>query len=324
MLLALLLIFIPWKLKAETLPTQSVILITLDGIEKSSVFKMRSAIQLVAQRGFSFGFETTQMNVSNNSSISLPGYRALLSGVYEKKCRTNSCAPIERETIFDQLPLLGIKKDEAVVFASWAKIKNAISQNAENYCGSIEFEQLKFCTENNDLKESLMTVLHTANTDRPILWQNSRKDKYTWKMAEMYLKQERPRLTYLSFVETDEWAHRSQFKKMDSAINEFNDRFNDLIALLKSSKDRYENTSIIITTDHGRGRGILRASHNRSLPNSKNIFAFVIPSINFLKSMRLKKTAPQNGKSYQQIQIKPTIEFLLNPSNLVPNSLVFE
>jgi hypothetical protein len=303
----------------NSIPQQDVILITLDGVPVRRLHQLSSVQQLVRDQGLSFGLGAVKMKVSNTSSKSLPGYRALLTGQYEKECEDNDCNLINRETLFDQLPKMGISKKESVVFASWEKILNAVSIQKNSTCGSIAFQLQQTCTSDVQTAQKITQLLKKAQTDRPVLWDDSRRDRYTWDMAMTYLQQERPRLTYLSFVETDEWAHHHDFNQVDQSLLEFDRRFLKLIDLLKQTPGRYENTSIIITTDHGRGRGLFEWTHGKLFPHSQQVFAYILPSATILKNFTIKKqTLKQGWLQYRQSQVKQTVQHLLMPSNTLP------
>lgn len=298
---------------AQSAPPPQVIFITIDGVQQSRLSTLHFLNQQTEQSSAVFlGPPESTLHVSNHSSKSLPGYRALFTGSFEKLCTTNQCNPLERPTLLDELETrLQIQKTETAVFASWNQIANAVAQNLTHVCGSIGFIFSDFCNLNSELSSKLAAIEEKAQLDRP-KWKDSRYDEYTWAMAHTYMQAQNPRLAYFSFVDADEWAHHHNFKKVQQSLDAFEKNYQTLLEILKQTPGRLENTSIVVTTDHGRGRGIFRSTHGKTFPNSKKVFMYLFPSQKLLEEYSVAINEPKDGV-YQQEQIRWTLETLLRP-----------
>ena len=62
----------------------------------------------------------------------------------------------------------------------------------------------------------------------------------------------RPRVVYLAFDETDDWAHSGRYDRVLDALSRTDGYLKELWTWLQSQPD-YQRTHILITTDHGRG-----------------------------------------------------------------------
>jgi bisphosphoglycerate-independent phosphoglycerate mutase (AlkP superfamily) len=80
-----------------------------------------------------------------------------------------------------------------------------------------------------------------------------RHDAYTFRFAKAHLETWKPRVLYVGFGETDDWSHDGRYDKMLAALERTDGFLREIWELLESSDAYRGKTSIIITTDHGRG-----------------------------------------------------------------------
>ena len=82
-----------------------------------------------------------------------------------------------------------------------------------------------------------------------------RFDYYTFRLAMAYLKTARPRVLYVAFGETDDWAHDHRYDRVLQTLQRTDGYFRELLTWLQQDPAYRDNTAIIITVDHGRGHG---------------------------------------------------------------------
>jgi len=122
-----------------------------------------------------------------------------------------------------------------------------------------------------------------------------------------YVKKNNPKLLYISFDETDDFAHQGKYDLyLHSA--QYTDGFIRTLWNWCQSNENYKNkTTLIITTDHGRGSETTDAwkSHGASIANADQIWLAVIgpdsPALGEVKTQ---------GQLYQN-QIAKTLASLL-------------
>lgn len=307
----------------------NVILITVDGVRYHEIFEgvhkakkanekegtpiIPQVTKIVKNSGFFFGdrragAESSTMRVSTLSGVSQPGYRAILTGDFEKQCLTNSCGNIDRETIFDRLINDGFTTRETAAFASWRTIDKVLESSRGRIVKSVAFDDIQGLTDAE--AAPFRAVQAKANQDVPTGWKNSRWDKYTFQMGMEYLKTFRPRFMYMMWVEPDENAHNNNYKGYVSSLRDFDSRMVELIDQLKTMGAYGENTSVVVTTDHGRGvLGPLWTIHG-AWPESKRTWAIVIPSERLRRAYNIKRD-DRASSSFRQVDIRPTVETLL-------------
>jgi phosphopentomutase len=103
-------------------------------------------------------------------------------------------------------------------------------------------------------------------------------DAFTNYGAFEYLKNKHPKVLYISYGETDEWAHEGKYASYLNAAHQLDKWLNDLWNYIQSVPQYKNKTTLFVTVDHGRGRGTHWTSHGRSIEGSNEIwFAMIGP-----------------------------------------------
>jgi hypothetical protein len=312
----------------------NVVLVTLDGVRAQELFggvqkpsraarprgetlfpKLWNAID----EGKAFAFGSHEHNgafhVANNSAVSLPGYRTILSGVRESDCRANDCPNIDRETIFDRLAAQGFRATDLGAFASWIMIGRALESTPGKIDRNVAFEPFPAIDLDPASRAVVARAIELSRADAPE-WSGSRKDLYTWEIARTYLSARHPRFLYVSFVDSDEYGHQNRYREYTRSLLTYDGWISDLRALLAASGEYGDRTSIIVTTDHGRSIGPLWKTHGRWYPGSFRAWAAVIPAPALLREAALEASPDR----HDQLDIRPTIEWLLGTVPLTPGA----
>jgi bisphosphoglycerate-independent phosphoglycerate mutase (AlkP superfamily) len=87
----------------------------------------------------------------------------------------------------------------------------------------------------------------------PTPWDSVRHDVYTFRFALAHLRTYRPRLLYIGLGETDDWSHDGRYDRTLEALARTDAFLAELWATLESLDTHRGTTSLIISTDHGRG-----------------------------------------------------------------------
>ena len=102
----------------------------------------------------------------------------------------------------------------------------------------------------------------------------SRHDAFTFGLAMEYLKSIQPRLFYIAFDETDDWAHISRYDRVLRMIQYTDSALQTVWTWLQSSPRYRDTTTLIFTCDHGRGSTKEDwTSHGKDVPGSEQTWA---------------------------------------------------
>jgi hypothetical protein len=92
-----------------------------------------------------------------------------------------------------------------------------------------------------------------------------------------YVREHQPRLLFVGYGETDEWAHAGRYDLLLQSLHHADRFVADLWALLQSLPQYRGRTTLIITTDHGRGSGATGwTDHGADVPGAGNIWVAVM------------------------------------------------
>jgi arylsulfatase A-like enzyme len=107
-------------------------------------------------------------------------------------------------------------------------------------------------------------------------------DVFTATGAMHYLVKNVPRVLYISYGETDEWAHNGFYRDYLNSANMVDKWIKDIWTYVQENPLYRNKTALFITTDHGRG-GMIKdewTSHNNKIKDSHEIwFAVIGPGI---------------------------------------------
>jgi phosphopentomutase len=109
------------------------------------------------------------------------------------------------------------------------------------------------------------------------LWEEGSNDVLTFRMAQAYLVKNQPRLMWLALVNSDDWAHANRYDRYLEYLHLADSLLAELWQTLQSLDAYRDRTTLVITTDHGRGKqGSDWAEHDVTIPGSDDIWLAVI------------------------------------------------
>ena len=285
---------------AEAAQSKNVVFVTLDGVRRTDFHDKRLFpwFWKHASRGGAFG----DIRVSNRFRVSLPGYQSILAGKVQP-CRGNRCGRIRTETMLERVSreLNGRREDVAIV-ASWLPLALA----AEHRPGAVYVAAGLRAPEGE--RDPLLRRIARAGKRRRPPWRRARWDKFTFEYGKRFLKRYRPRLLMMSFLDSDKWAHRRDGRRHKKTLRRYDRWLRELFALLKKLGRYGEETTVVLTTDHGRGGGRHWPRHGLRFPNSRFVWLYGRGPCTEAGTRLL-------SDQHSHIDIRPTIERLLG---LVP------
>lgn len=238
------------------------------------------------------------ITVSNRAVLSLPAYQSIMAG-QNTRCLSNACGRIEVETLQERLVKeLGLKKQEVATVASWPKIALAVEKEEGRTLVNVGIQE----NQESGSDPIILELNEKQKKDTPS-W-DARKDEYTFDQAIAVLKNNKPRFLFISLDDADEFGHKGQYKDYLTTLKSYQEKLTILLKTLDGMGDYGHATSVIMTTDHGRGEGRNWTDHNADLPAAKYIWMFA-------KGPRVTKKAAHTMRAYTHLDIRPTIEKLM-------------
>jgi Metalloenzyme superfamily len=191
--------------------------------------------------------KNSSVRVTNGFRVSYPGYSEILTGrAQDDQVRGNDRIQNPTPTILEFLRgKLNLRPSQVALFASWDVFKYI----GESRPGSIFINAGYKSADGSAVMRELSALQNEALTP----WDTVRHDYVTLNMALDYMKREKPRVTYIALGETDDWAHDRRYDRVVAAIQYFDLALRRINEFVESTPEYRQKTSIVITSDHGRG-----------------------------------------------------------------------
>ncbi len=191
----------------------------------------------------------SKVNVTNKHHFSYPGYSEILTGIADDtRIKSNDKLPNPNVTILEYANKDKNYKGKVVAFGSWDVFPSIINESRSGVSVNAGFESVR--GDNLNSHELFLNKLQ-KETFSP--WDNVRLDVFTHNYALENMQKNHPKFLYIAYGETDDFAHYGRYGYyLDSAHT--TDKFiKEIWDYVQSDKFYKDNTTLIITTDHGRG-----------------------------------------------------------------------
>ena len=214
------------------------------------------------------------VRLRNAHWFSYPGYSEILLGEpHDAEIKSNDPIrnpyPTVLETIRERLRL---PPEKVATFAGWA-VSNQIVEHTEGATFT------NAGVEELTSTDPQVRLLNDLQFDTTTPWDGTRFDALTFRLAMSHLAAARPRVLYLAFAETDDWAHDGRYERVLEALARTDGHLRQLWTWLQSQPEYRDRTHLLITTDHGRGHTTTDwRDHGAKVPGSNETWmAFVSP-----------------------------------------------
>ncbi len=264
----------------------------------------------IANQGQLYGnrLAGSEVNVSNNRVFSYPGYNEILTGFADSSITSNDKIPNQNTTILEWLNAQPDFQGKVAAFGSWDVFPFIINEERSGVPVNAGFESaVGELTE----KEEWLNQMQ-AQTPSP--WGTVRLDVFTHNFALEYARKAHPRIMYISYGETDDFAHDQDYDQYIRSAHRTDQFISDLWDFVQSDPIYKGKTAFVIATDHGRGAKDRWIGHGIDWLGSEQIWmAMIGPGIEPLGEIK-------GGDRLFQNQLAGTVAHLLHKEyqNKVP------
>ena len=258
---------------------------------------------VVAKQGQLYGNRErgSMASVTNGYAFSYPGYNEMITGKGDRRIDKNEFGPNPNVSVFEWLNKQPDLAGKIEVFGTWETFKDIFNEKRSHlpvhagwnidlgtgspYDDRVFRELLRTTTrfDDEDLDDSLLQIS---------LLEGIRKTH--------------PRVFFVGYGETDNWAHAGRYDLVLESAHLFDGFVRQLWETMQAMPEYKDQTTFIITCDHGRGSGLVEwKEHGVEEKGSENVWIAVIGP----------DTAPMgervNAAPVTQSQIAATIAALL-------------
>jgi hypothetical protein len=215
-------------------------------------------------------WQGSKMNLTNGMHFSYPGYNEILSGkADDKRIDSNSKTPNPNTTILEIAEKSEAYKGKVAAFGSWDVFPFIINEERSGLYVNAGFKKAK----GTDLSDKEI-FLNELQDETPSPWGGVRLDVFTHHYAVEVLKKNHPKLVYISYGETDDFAHDGEYDAYLKSAKRTDDFIKKLWYFTQQDAFYKGKTTFIITTDHGRGTEPLATwkHHGNSIKNTDQVW----------------------------------------------------
>ncbi len=230
---------------------------------------------VIAKQGQVLGDPSQQSrsHVTNGLWFSYPGYNEMLSGVPDPRVDSNNKVPNPNVTVLEWLNRQAGFAGTVAAFGAWDVLPYILNTERSHLPVGTGFVPVpKPATarerEINEIAADLPAYWDYGTFDAPIVY-----------AAIEALKARKPRVLYIMLGEGDEWAHEGRYDLYLDATTRA-DRFIERVwTTLQSLPDYRNHTTLLVTTDHGRGATVKDwSNHGKDVPAAEDTWMAALGS----------------------------------------------
>jgi hypothetical protein len=247
----------------------------------------------------------SKVNLTNKMAFSYPGYNEILTGEADDiNVNSNDKIYNKNVTILEKVNNSEGYKGKVAAFGSWDLFPYIINDKRSGI--PVNAGYMDASGDLNDKEKFLNEIQRQA----PIIWEGVRLDVFTHHFTKEYVKKNHPKLVFVSYGETDDFAHAGFFDFYTKSIHNTDALIEDLWNYVQNDPFYKDNTYFVITTDHGRGIGAEKDSkwtdHGSEVKGADQTWMAIL-------GPNVKTTGEGKEEQFYTDQIAPTVLKLLDP-----------
>jgi len=216
----------------------------------------------------------TKVDNANPYWFSYPGYSEIMTGYADTSINKNDYPANPHVTVLEFLNRQAKLKGKVVAFGAWDAFDRILNENRSGIPVISGFNPTggKSPTANERMINSLLKDAYKPWLEAECF------DVFTHYSALEWLKTRKPKVMYIAYGETDEWAHAGQYRSYLDAAHQVDAWLQQLWNYLQQDPQYKNKTTLFITTDHGRGdiKKEEWTSHNNKIQDSHEIWFAVM------------------------------------------------
>lgn len=282
-----LLLFVLAGFSTQAQKTENIIIITTDGFRWQEVFKgMDSAISNdkkfnqgdstyiykkyynpdskesrknimpflwseIAQKGQIYGNRDlgSNVDVANPYWFSYPGYSEIMTGNVDVAINSNGYKPNPNVNVLEFLNQQPKLKGKIAAFGAWDAFDRILNEERSGFPVISAFDNVGGTKPTASQK--LLNEMRN-NSFKPF-HEDECLDVFTHYEALDELKNKKPKVLYIAYGETDEWAHSGHYRSYLDAANQVDKWIQEIWTFVQNDPQYKNKTTLLITVDHGRG-----------------------------------------------------------------------
>lgn len=215
-------------------------------------------------------WKENKVNCSNSMWFSYPGYNEILSGFADdKRITSNDKINNPNVTVLEFINRQPGFRGRVAAFGSWDVFPYIV--NAERSGVPVN---AGFPGKPAGPLSAREDLLYELQAQIPEEWGTVRFDAFTHHFALEYMQRRHPRVVYIAYGETDDFAHDGAYDEYIKSAHQTDAFIAELWDYVQLDPVYAGSTTFLITTDHGRGTQPLETwkHHGKDVPDAGEIW----------------------------------------------------
>ena len=220
----------------------------------------------VANNGYIVGnrLKGSQFQVSNAMSFSYPGYSEMFCGwADDERIDSNNPVSNPNPSVLEAVAKDPRYKGKVMMYGSWESTKYAVNNERGGFPGSVSYEDDIASKKTRELK-----LINDMQAVMPHYWGEERFDAFTYAYALETMRVDHPKVIWIGFGDTDEWAHAGKYDFYLNAAHGTDEMIRKIVEFCESDPFYKGKTTYLLTTDHGRGKKTSFTGHSSGTKGS--------------------------------------------------------
>ncbi|MFT4155101.1 alkaline phosphatase family protein [Parafilimonas sp.] len=226
----------------------------------------------VENEGVLFGNRTKgcEVNNANKYWFSYPGYNEIFTGYPDTAVNSNDKIPDKNVNVLEFINKQKNYTGKVAAFATWDCFPYILNKWRSGIYVNAGVDTLHFKTQAFDVLNDLQFL-----AAEPI---GVRLDVNTFLAGKAYLKAFKPKVLYIAFDETDDFAHAGMYDQYLKSAHAEDAMIANLWETLQSMPQYKNKTTLMITCDHARGDAVKEewTSHGEKIADAGQIWIAAI------------------------------------------------
>ncbi|MDB5197654.1 MAG: hypothetical protein JWP88_2025 [Flaviaesturariibacter sp.] len=206
---------------------------------------------VLSKKGQVFGNRNvgSKVNTKNPYFLSYPGYNEIFTGEADPLIASNEKVKNKNTNLLEYINKLPEYAGKVAAIASWDAMPYILNKERSGFFINGGNEAV------HDGKLTHTQAALNAIQEAPEYAEDAtRNDMLTFLSAKEYIKKNKPKVMFVGLSGTDDASHAKKYDQYLKNANDADRIIAGLWNLVQSIPDYKDNTTFIITTDHGRGQ----------------------------------------------------------------------
>lgn len=257
----------------------------------------------IAAKGQVFGDSASGSiaRITNTFKFSYPGYNETFTGFADPRIDSNGHRANANTTVFEWLNRQAGFQGRVDAYATWDAFSRILNRERSGIPVHDGWEPARAVANTGTARAKVLRDLYGSSAR---LWRDNAWDALMHQAMLDGVTTRKPRVLFIGYGETDEWAHAGRYDMYLRSARQVDAYLAELWRTLQRDPQYRGTTTLIVTTDHGRGTGREWRDHGEKVVGAERIWVAVIGP----------DTPPlgvRTGTPVQQAQVAATLAALL-------------